>query len=513
MGERGALSELIRKARHRHASHVVMQQAVFASTIALAGCVALLLFGTQLLSVYWIGILFIAGLMAGLYRAKSRFLSRYEVAQCLDSRLDLKDKLSTALFFRENSAAKHASQDVIERQRASAEEAARTADLSAGMPIAVPKAMYAAVILAMVSLGVFAVRYGVTRSLDLKTSLVQIAFNGLLGSEDVASAKKKGGPPKPGERPKEETLHVDPWESKTLDAQGPSDDVLKTVDTPDVNNQSYNSDANAKAQGTPAPDPVQQPGESGDSADRNGSDQMAENAPSAPNKEGKSDKQQKGGDQDKQGANSSDNSSLADKVRDALQNLMSKMKTQPKPEGKQGSGQSQQGQQNAQKKNQDEKGASQPGKPQDANSSPDQQGDQEGQSADKSASAQNKSGSKNSDRPPTQDGKSGVGKEDGDKSAREAEQLAAMGKISEIIGKRAANMQGEVMVEVSSGKQQLKTQYSQSKAAHADAGGEINRDEVPLAYQPFVQQYFEEIRKPAPAPAPAPAATPAKTKN
>ena len=48
-----------------------------------------------------------------------------------------------------------------------------------------------------------------------------------------------------------------------------------------------------------------------------------------------------------------------------------------------------------------------------------------------------------------------------------------MGKLSEIIGKRAANIQGEVMVEVSSGKQQLKTQYSGQKAAHSDSGGEI----------------------------------------
>jgi O6-methylguanine-DNA--protein-cysteine methyltransferase len=62
------------------------------------------------------------------------------------------------------------------------------------------------------------------------------------------------------------------------------------------------------------------------------------------------------------------------------------------------------------------------------------------------------------------------------------------------------------MVEVASGKQQLKTQYSQRKATHADAGGEINRDEVPLAYQQFVQQYFEEIRK-------APAGTTVKSKK
>jgi hypothetical protein len=54
---------------------------------------------------------------------------------------------------------------------------------------------------------------------------------------------------------------------------------------------------------------------------------------------------------------------------------------------------------------------------------------------------------------------------------------------------------GEVMVEVASGKQQLKTQYSQRSATHVEAGSQIDRDEVPLAYQQYVQQYFEEIRK------------------
>ena len=70
-----------------------------------------------------------------------------------------------------------------------------------------------------------------------------------------------------------------------------------------------------------------------------------------------------------------------------------------------------------------------------------------------------------------------------------------MGKISEIFGKRAENLKGEVTVEVSSGDQQLKTPYSQSAAAHSDTGGEIHRDEVPLIYQQYVQQYFEQVRK------------------
>jgi hypothetical protein len=100
---------------------------------------------------------------------------------------------------------------------------------------------------------------------------------------------------------------------------------------------------------------------------------------------------------------------------------------------------------------------------------------------------------------------SGVGSEEGDKSTRQAEALKAMGKISELFGKRAENVQGAVMIEVGSTRQQLKTPLSQRNATHAEAGSEIHRDEVPLEYQTFVQQYFDQVRRtPAPvASAPA----------
>ena len=137
-----------------------------------------------------------------------------------------------------------------------------------------------------------------------------------------------------------------------------------------------------------------------------------------------------------------------------------------------------------------------PGKPQGNSQS---QGDQEGQQqqgqGDKNQMAQGKSGDKSASQQ-SPDSKSGIGKEDGDKSAREAEQLAAMGKLSEIIGKRSQNMAGEIMIEVQSNRdQQLKTAYTGRQGQHAEAGGEISRDEVPLIYQQYVQQYFEQVRK------------------
>ena len=55
------------------------------------------------------------------------------------------------------------------------------------------------------------------------------------------------------------------------------------------------------------------------------------------------------------------------------------------------------------------------------------------------------------------------------------------------------------MVEVGDGKQALKTPWARQQASHTNAGGEIHRDEIPLTEQPFVERYFEEIRKTAPA--------------
>lgn len=99
---------------------------------------------------------------------------------------------------------------------------------------------------------------------------------------------------------------------------------------------------------------------------------------------------------------------------------------------------------------------------------------------------------------------SGAGNQDGDKRIKQAEDLAAMGKITEIIGKRSATVTGEATVEVQSTSQQLKTAYAAGTAQHGQSGGEIDRDEIPVAMQPFVQEYFKQARKPAP-PSQAPA--------
>jgi hypothetical protein len=72
-------------------------------------------------------------------------------------------------------------------------------------------------------------------------------------------------------------------------------------------------------------------------------------------------------------------------------------------------------------------------------------------------------------------------------------------------------------VEVQSTSQTLKTAYApRSSSQHGQSGGEINRDEIPVAMEPFVQEYFRQARKQdasAPAPASAPASAPSHAKK
>jgi hypothetical protein len=503
VSERSALADLIRRGRRRQLRHLLVQEASLSAALALAGAILLLVAGSQILNWYWPLLLFSGSLAVGAYRARARMLSAYQVAQRIDDRLGLHDTLSTAYYFTEHPERTGAPREFVERQRMAAEEAARSADVRYGLPFFAPRTFYVNAGLVLVVAAMFGLRYGINRSLDLRTPLVHIAFDGFLGSpRQIADAKRINR-----ERPFDQDGHrdqgqqVDPWESKAADLDPAPYSALQTVDTPDPNNPDGSADAKASATGKQTDPSGNDPLEAGDKnqGSQAGNDAMSD-ANSSPDGGSQSGKQSSSKDSS-QSPNSGENSSLTDKMRDALANLMAKLKMQSKTaDGKPGGSSKQSGSQSPQRQNQsqDPNGTSSSQQQADAAASSQSEAQQQSQSGAQQA-AQGKSDSRSADRPNSPDGKSGIGKQDGDKTAREAEQLRAMGKISEIIGKRAASVTGEVMVEVASGKQQLKTPYSDRKAAHVEAGGEINRDEVPLAYQQYVQQYFEEVRKLPPA--------------
>ncbi len=124
------------------------------------------------------------------------------------------------------------------------------------------------------------------------------------------------------------------------------------------------------------------------------------------------------------------------------------------------------------------------------------QGQPAAQAAEKSPSNQSQASDQRTDRKGS-DAHSGIGRQNGEKSLRQAEELKAMGKLEEIIGKRSAALTGDMTVETHSNHQQLRTQYSGQVGHHADLGGEIDRSEIPIALRQYVRNYMDQVRKQA----------------
>jgi hypothetical protein len=497
--QRSALQDLIRRGRVRQATHLVIHAASFAAVVAMGGAILLLIVGAQILNWYWIVLLFAGSLAASAYRSRAKLLSAYQVAQSIDRQLDFHDALSTAYYFSEYPD-RATSPEFVEQQRQGAEETARSADIRLGLPFLTPRTAYVNLALVAVAFGMFGLRYGIHRSLDLGSPLVHINFDGLFGNSPLVADARRGKLPGEARGPRDPNAPPDPWDAKTGDLDPANDAALQSAADPDPSTANTAPDASAKAdakntqQLPPGTNPLDS-GEKGDSPQPGDANPNSSAGPDSKSDQQNGSKDAKESKDPNQSGSSGDNSSLGSKLRDALSNLLAKMK----PQSKQGGGKPNDSSQSASSKSsqqgeKQEGDSKSPGQEQ-ADASANSQSEGEQQQGGNQQASQGKSEGQSNNQPNSPDGKSGIGKQDGDKAAREAAELAAMGKLSEIIGKRAANISGEVMVEVSSGKQQLKTQYSQQNATHTEAGGEINRDEVPLAYQRYVQQYFAQVRK------------------
>jgi hypothetical protein len=474
------LSRLLSQARARELAHLALDKGALALTIVLGGAAALLLAGTDILNWYWLALLAVASLGAGAYRLSKSLSSRYVLAQRIDRRLELADSLSTALYFSENPRPDRAA--VCERQRRDAETVAAQVDVKRALPFRRSRYLASAAACAAIAFGLFGVRYLVLGSLDLKASLVRAVYDNFFSTKSTEARNQlpkraRFDPQNGNPNPDVPSLEADRQPEDLLDSQEATDAANADGD----NSKTASKEGSQKQGDSSAADKGKQDDSSKgkDSQDQNG-------------KEGSDNKGANPGDAKQNGKPSSGpkNEGMLDKMKNALSDLAEKIKQAAEgSKGDQSPPQSSPGEKNddAQKGDQS--------KDQQSQASSDQQSGQQGQDQQPSDA---KSDQKASEQARGQDSKSGIGAQDGEKAIKQAEQLQAMGKISEILGKRSAAVSGEVMVEVGSSKQQLKTPWAQQQANHSNAGGEIHRDEIPLAEQPFVERYFEEIRKTAP---------------
>jgi hypothetical protein len=397
----------------------LLRQGTHASCAALIAVIPLLLFGTQVLKWQWAVAMPLVTAGVGLYLARRRLPSLYTVAQMVDHRAGLADTLSTAVFFSCGEPPSGVSREIRQSQFEHAGRLAQTVDVRRAIPYTVPRAVYPLAALLVVAASLFALRFGLSRRLDLRPPLARI-LQQTPGSDRPARQAKAG-------RPKAPEVPVPPDEG--------------TV---------------------PFSDPDRQPGVPSDSI----ADAGAAANPDSDFGEG---------------------SNLLTRAEDGIESLLSTLKSTLGPPRSLPGDQPQSGKDQSARQQADERqNGGQPGNSQDG-----QPGGEAGDSPD--SQAKNAAGKSDTGQASTQPG-SGIGSQDGDKNIRQAEQLAAMGKISEIIGKRSANVTGEATVEVRSTSQQLRTPYAPRGAEHSQSGAEIGRDEIPVALQPYVERYFEQVR-------------------
>ncbi len=434
----------------------------------------MLLLGTQILDWYWLVLLAVVGLGIGAWRVRFRMFERYRVAQLLDRKLGLHDSLSSAWFLRSQPAEP---EPAASFQLEYAERLAATVYPAAALPFTRGRLWILAGGLAAVAFGLFAVRYLVTHSLSLERALVPIYHGDVFARREPAP----------------------PLKSHSLDDPAGSNQSKKEALPAGNAPKSERQDESASSEVKTGIAASEQPTQQSQLKANNGLETGASDKPATPSpsrEQAGEQSQQRSASKDQQAGDQQSATGLMDKMKDALSSVVAKMRqnagAQKSQQESQRSSDGQQATEKASAKN-DPNGDSQKNAGnQQASQDQSSEGQPQGQTTEKTQSAQGRNSNQPTDKEGA-DSQSGVGRQDGDKQARESEQLKAMGKLAEIIGKRSASVTGDIVVENPSGKQGLKTSYSRRVGQHADLGGEINRDEIPLMYQQYVREYMQQI--------------------
>jgi len=467
----GALEDLIGQARGRWRRNLLLARVAHAVCVAAGGLILLLLAGAEVLDWRWLVVLLGASLLYGFRRTARQTASAYQLAQVADRNLGLHDALSTAYYFSRPDTARRTSAEMRTAQLAAAEALCREADLRRAVPLRVPRTLYLAVALAVTAGGLFTLRYGISRRLALNSSFPKIVLDTL--RPPVRQQTANGN--RVDRRVQEYWQHFGvALEEQAAGTEDPLADQSGRERYSAEGIKPLEVSVGSEEEGAEAPGDRLALGTGRDQAHQSGAARRGE-------------------------SRSEDSDSLLEKFRDAFASLLNRLKIQPKGGDPQQVASSAMTQSEA---GQARQGPSQRGMPgsgrelSEGQSGADAQEMQASEGGQKSPNAPGRRG-KEGESEASREGRSGIGREEGSKELREAEQLAAMGKISELIGRRSQTLTGEVMVEVTSGKQQLRTPYSQQQAVHAEAGGEIHRDEIPLIYHGYVERYYEQLRRQA----------------
>ena len=470
------LQELIQNARRRLLFNEILKQFALSAALAIGGLALLLVLGTRYLE-WWIVALFaVAVTVWAAAKLRKRLPGDYAAAVWLDAKAGLHDALSTAYYFTKKSRTlSPEAQAMLLAQRNQAEAAASQVDVATTVPFRFPKALYGLAALLLISTGLVGLRYFYGHELNLSAPITEVIFQDLAATKQPKALKHGRGPAKEPDYEEARSLlsklglgaNLDEKQDQQLDEA--LADALKSAEKTPGTGDDPKSDQKME-NGDPLDNPQDSPKNNGSPSGENSNQRSTEKSDAS----------------SQNGASSGERSekSLLSKLKDAMDNMMgapsasSDKKSNGKQQQAKSSAKSQQGQQ--------------AGDPNDEEGQTPADGEANG-AAQKSNSPGQTSGNSSE----KQEGPSAAGSEDGEKAIRAAAQMKVMGKISELIGKRSEEVTGESMIDVQSGNQKLQTAYKDKTAAHGEGTGTVSRDEIPVSEQAYIQEYFQQVRKPA----------------
>ena len=444
-----------------------------------------------------LGLFAAVGLGIGAYRVYRRMPDSYSTAVRLDANAQLHDALSTALYYSGSDLPAHAAGSASFRasQRQQAEAAASGVQLEQAVPFVVPRALYAMAALCVLASALVAIRYGIGHGLDLRAPITQLFFE----DHAVHDAKKAQSTyPKSQKAWMQEAQSLlsklgvkqDPEKPLPGDEDALSKAIEDALQSPaDPNAQAQQGDKGGSAgkngQQAKGGDPQSDAKQSGDPLD-NGDQQAKENQQEGEGSSPKSGESNSKSTSAKNGT-PSNHESLLSRLKDAVSSMLSKsdksqdgqqsQKNQQQAKNDQQSGKGQAGK-GAQQQGEASQADAQDGQPDDSQNGQQAQGKLN--SPDKQVAVTGRERHWESGRQQRDEGRGAI---EGDGEDQRDHRPARGDSVGRDVG-RGGIRSAEVH-----------TDYSTTNAAHAQTDGDVTRDEIPLALQSYVQQYFAEVRK------------------
>ena len=278
---------------------------------------------------YWPVVLMLVGLAVGLVKARQRVLPEYKLAQIVDSRLSLQDRLSTIYYFRNLASRSTESLPLIEAQ---VQSRLQPDDAERAIPLQMPRSAYVSMALILMCLGMVGLRYGLLNTLDLSKPLARIEFTPFNEPPNVQAATKKSViQEKLEEQLKQLGLSVEDLNDGDRDAMQPQQENIAAVPS-----QEGEPGPGEEGQSTGEKAPAAE-GENGEPQDKgevaDGKPEGQEGTDATPGAQSKPQPPPKN--QKSAGKSGEQNSGLMDKMKDAMANLMNKLKSPPRDQGQQ----------------------------------------------------------------------------------------------------------------------------------------------------------------------------------